>query len=312
MQQFDPAYLYNIASLYYRDGLSQQEIAQREQLSRPQVSRLLAKARDDGIVQINLNLPAGTSTEALATAAARHLNLEQVYIVPDGGRVGRGQVPEEQVLQEFCIRAAPVIARMIDSCSVVGLGWGRTIYNIANNLPDSIPTVEHVFIPLLGSNSGISGREYQISAVTSLFGARLHSQTFFLNFSRLNENHTERSPEEVACYERLQRYWALMDAAVFTLGPPENTVAGSSNCKIAGDILLQNFFTDGTTFRDEKAVDMIAIDVHKLKNVPRSILVAVSRSKVRAIYYAARNGFCKALVTDVPTAHALLQYEDGM
>ena len=312
MQQFDVAYLYAIASLYYEGGLSQQEIAEREHLSRPQVSRLLARAREIGIVQIHLSLPPGTDAEALSAALARHLNLKQVYIVPDSGKSGRIQPSEAQYLEDFCTRAAPVVAKMIDQSSVVGLGWGRTIYHIASSLPDNVPSREHLFIPLASSNSGISGREYQISAVTFLFGERLHSQTFFLNLSRLSENEANRSPEDVECVQKLHRYWERMDAAVFTVGPAENTISSiGDDDRIAGDILLQNYLTDGTAFRNERAADMIAIDVHKLKHVPRSILVAVSKSKVRAIFYAIKSGFCNVLVTDTETALALLQYHDG-
>ncbi len=44
-----------VARLYYIDGLEQGQIAKREQVSRPTVSRLLALAREQGFVTITVN-----------------------------------------------------------------------------------------------------------------------------------------------------------------------------------------------------------------------------------------------------------------
>ena len=41
----------NIADLYYNSNLTQSEIAHRYNISRPKVSRLLADARENGIVK---------------------------------------------------------------------------------------------------------------------------------------------------------------------------------------------------------------------------------------------------------------------
>ena len=49
--------LYRIAQSYYVDGLTQQRIARRFGLSRPKVSRLLQKARDERIVNTTLVPP---------------------------------------------------------------------------------------------------------------------------------------------------------------------------------------------------------------------------------------------------------------
>ena len=49
--------LYRIAQAYYVDGLTQKQIANRFGLSRPKVSRLLRKGRDNGIISITLTPP---------------------------------------------------------------------------------------------------------------------------------------------------------------------------------------------------------------------------------------------------------------
>ena len=53
----DYTMLYRLAKYYYEDKLSQSEIAQKEHISRPHISRLLDKARECGIVDIKVSLP---------------------------------------------------------------------------------------------------------------------------------------------------------------------------------------------------------------------------------------------------------------
>ena len=50
-------FLIKVAELYYRDGLSQQEIAKKLHTSRTSISRALIQARNEGYVQIRIQYP---------------------------------------------------------------------------------------------------------------------------------------------------------------------------------------------------------------------------------------------------------------
>jgi DNA-binding transcriptional regulator LsrR (DeoR family) len=71
--------LAKIAEMYYADGLSQQEIAERIRLSRPSISRLLVDARQAGIVEIAVNHPIPT-VPALEAALERHFPLRRAHV----------------------------------------------------------------------------------------------------------------------------------------------------------------------------------------------------------------------------------------
>ena len=55
----DPATLLVAARLYYLEGRSQAEIAERMGTSRSNVSRMLSEAQKQGIVEIRINDPGG-------------------------------------------------------------------------------------------------------------------------------------------------------------------------------------------------------------------------------------------------------------
>jgi DNA-binding transcriptional regulator LsrR (DeoR family) len=50
--------LARVASMYYLDDMTQDQIAKQLGLSRPKVWRLLRQAKETGVVEITVNLPA--------------------------------------------------------------------------------------------------------------------------------------------------------------------------------------------------------------------------------------------------------------
>ena len=54
MKDDELSLLYNIAVMYYEEKMTQDEISKKTGISRPQISRLLAKAISVGIVEIKV------------------------------------------------------------------------------------------------------------------------------------------------------------------------------------------------------------------------------------------------------------------
>src|SRR5688572_1184494 len=71
---------YAAARLHFDEGLSQAAIAERLSVSRSTVSRLLAQARESGIVRIELRPPIPES--ALGDELADALSLRRVVLAP--------------------------------------------------------------------------------------------------------------------------------------------------------------------------------------------------------------------------------------
>ena len=77
------ALLYRVASYYYNDGLTQDEIARIENFSRPHVSRLLDRAKETGIVRIEVVKPDFLSTDSVAAELKERLGLKSVSVCPN-------------------------------------------------------------------------------------------------------------------------------------------------------------------------------------------------------------------------------------
>ena len=78
----DISLLVEAARLYYEHDFSQQQIAQKLGVSRPGVSRLLNKAREQGIVRIEIRDPSDRGIK-IENDLREKYELKKVVVVPD-------------------------------------------------------------------------------------------------------------------------------------------------------------------------------------------------------------------------------------
>ena len=79
---YDTMTVLRIAKYYYIDGLSQQEIAYKENIHRTQISRLLKQAREEGYVKIQISAPDSASADSIARELEHQLGLREVFVTP--------------------------------------------------------------------------------------------------------------------------------------------------------------------------------------------------------------------------------------
>ncbi|MDJ1007407.1 MAG: sugar-binding domain-containing protein [Paracoccaceae bacterium] len=135
------------AWLYYVGNLSQQQVSDRLGVSRFKVNRMLADAREQGMVRVSVEHRTSTTLE-LADRLAEAFGLEEVQVAPV-------PLPTEEHDYERTavgILAANYLARVAggDRRLVIGVGWGRTLSAMADNLSGLINR-NLTFVSLMGS-----------------------------------------------------------------------------------------------------------------------------------------------------------------
>lgn len=134
------------AWLSYVGGYTQAQIADRLRVSRMKVHRLIAAAHEMGAVQVFIQ----GSPEALLTLEdelMRRMNLEMCSVVP--------AMPAEEGANPFAnlgMAAAYYLKSRLDarSVEVLGLGWGRSLSEMVNCLPQ-MDCSGLKMVPVLGS-----------------------------------------------------------------------------------------------------------------------------------------------------------------
>lgn len=303
--------LYRIADSYYRRGRTQEEISRKENISRSQVSRLLDKARDLGIVRIEVNLPEDLEAEPLKGFLKQHLKLEKLILVP-----AEKDWDDHMTADAIARTAAAQLPRLLKGSMVVGAGWGETMYRTAAALKHHPIGGDPLVVPLIGT-SGSNNPYLQINTIIDRLSDNLGGDSFFANLPAFREKNVPFTAYENKRLNMLHEYWNHVDTAVFGLGSRDSgkgsfdeEVSPASQQRIwetdvVGDVLAQFFFEDGSFLPKDGSYHTNAFPVERLKSLPRSICLAGGPQKTDALLAGARSGFFKTLITDTRTAGLL-------
>ena len=306
----DPATIFRIARLYYKDELSQDEIAAREGFSRSQVSRLVDKAREMGMVRIELVPPPEPMADE-AAAARKALRLRSLTIAP-----APPQAEGAALARAIAAAAADLVADAIGESRVVGLGWGRSVY-AASELatPRDLPG-ERRFVPLVGI-SGDEDPSLQINTIIDRFSVKFRGRGLFVNAPAVRERGAALPRIERERIANLKESWKAVRTAIVGLGDPPSlssnfiaelprssreSLCGSG---AVGDILGQFFLEDGRVLPVDEGYERLAMDLPALASIDRVLCLAGGPGKARGIAAAARAGYITDLVTDEATAREL-------
>jgi DNA-binding transcriptional regulator LsrR (DeoR family) len=310
---FSPSLLYSAARLYYEDDATQAEVAQRLGTSRATVSRLLAEAKRQGIVRIEVVPPTEARPSDLADRVARALGLERVYLcapLPAPGP-GRG------IVDVMGRALAPATGRALSEAGllpgdVLLVSSGRTVYEVAQHDLTPLPGV--VVAPTVGGNDQPEDW-YQTNEITRLVANRIGGRANYLFAPALPGPELYQSLLNDPSIQRVLHQWPTARCALMGVGAPplirsdipQFVPTGSTSLRAAvGDVCSRFYDRDGGEVQFEGSDRLIALELQALHKVPVTIAVAVGREKIDSITAGARGRHFNRLVTDPATAEALL------
>ena len=318
-RNLDYTLLYRVAKAYYKDKKTQQEIADIENFSRSQISRILKRAEDEGLVTYTLNFPVVVDEVAMAQQLQNTLGLEQVVLIPSFYR--EGQKPNaDLVCKNLALGAVEKLPQLLGDAKNIGIGWGRTLYNTSLCIRPQRYVKGRIFLPLIGS-SGDNNPMLQVNTIVDRFGERFHADRKYINMQSFWAKDVlgDEIPSSLAA---LLEKWRQLDAANVGIGgPPVGNVNNLisefpqtykrqvQNSGTVGDILSQFFYEDGRIFQMDTNYRLLALSIEDLRNVKNVIAMASGSEKRDSIRVAARLGYIKTLITDYNTAHEILSIE---
>ena len=134
-----------VAWLYHIGNLSQQEISDKLGISRFKIVRLLADAKQLGVVRIAIEHNT-TATLDLADQLTERFGLKEAQVAPSPQSDGNAEAR-----RAVGIIAAAFLARiaLANQPMTVGLGWGRTLGHMADNLI-GVTNPHITFVSLMG------------------------------------------------------------------------------------------------------------------------------------------------------------------
>ncbi len=290
--------------LYYELGETQNAIAERLGVTRPQVSRLLKRARAEGIVEIRI-IDRMDAESPAGDALRRSYGLDAVHLAPTMSG------PEDLARRMVGRLAAQVLRSVVRDGAVIGIGDGASVSAVADAIDDAATPVVATVIPLTGGYWTPGPDREPFRRIAEALSAQVHG---LMAPGLLDDAPTRDALAAHAGVQAVIDLWSRLDVALFGIGGrswgPASVGADTSRSlderEAVGEILIAPFDLDGAFVCAELRERVLGFDARGLGRVPVAIGVAAGESKVRPILGALRAGVVRTLVTDVVTAEAVV------
>ncbi|MEJ2665626.1 MAG: sugar-binding transcriptional regulator [Deinococcales bacterium] len=307
-QETEAIELARIAELYYYQHLKQADIGERFGISKMQVSRLLRRALERGIVEILIHYPLAVDHELSSRLADRY-GLEEAVVVEDAG-----QTPRDAIAHA----AAQYLVGHLPASTTLAVAWSSMVAATAELLPKR-PLGSTRVVQMIGAVTMSANRANPFDACTKL-GRALSAETFPLHAPAFLESKSAR--ETLLSEAPIARTLALArkaDCAIIGIG---NTTPESTFCKAGfvtpremevlagrgavGDVLGQFFDIHGGPVPWRLSGNVVGLTLEDLGRIRTVIGVAGGDDKRTAILGALRGRMLSVLITDKDTADYLL------
>ena len=314
MDMVNQRLLIKLSQMYYEQNLSQKEIAETLGISRPQISRMLQKAKEENIVSIKINNPFWDETELEKKLIAQY-GLNDALVVNTTG------FAKEALLDEFGRMVASYLDNYIADGDVVGVMSGRTIASLIQGLT-AFPRRGLKIVPLVG---GLGSRKslWHANSIAQEFAVRSSSMCYTLNAPSVMQSEAARDllvkePE----IEALLKLGAACDVALVGIGQVENTASNvlagglrpSDIQKLkhegaVGSVCNSYFNIKGEILHPDIERRLIGQTLESIKGT-KTVALAVGDSKTEAIEATLKTGYVDVFITNLETAHHITRSQE--
>ncbi|RKL67247.1 RNA polymerase subunit sigma-70 [Salipaludibacillus neizhouensis] len=315
MEKSKKSQLIEAAKMYYLYDYNQSKIAEKLNVSRPTVSRLLYRAKAEGIVEIKVN-DTEEDSDQLAEIIQHRYNLKRVIVV---------DTPEEddqRIKQYLGQQAADFLDSIIEDNEIIGVTWGTTMYQVAKELkPKKMNNVR-----IVQMKGGVSHSETNTHAneILYMFGQAFHTIPHHLPLPAIVDHVVVKQAMEADRYiknilELGQKATIAMytvgtvktESLLFQLGYFKGEDTQLISEKSVGDISSRFFDGTGEICSKELNSRTVGIELSELRKKKYSILIAGGAHKLAGIRGALTGKYANVLVTDVHTAKELAKENKG-
>jgi lsr operon transcriptional repressor len=309
--------LLRAAWFYYKDELTQDEIAKRLSVSRASVGRLLDRARRVGLVSITLNAEHLDAFE-LSSELRKTFSLSEALVVPDHDR----EPGDHHALNaRVGLGGAQFLSTHLRPGGSLGVGWGETVSRViaATNFGAVGPL--HM-VTLTGGVDGYLQTILSSKSEPGSDGELITTATVIPAPTYASSGSLAAALREEPTIQQVLKHACKVDQAVVGVGTPtlDATIVQLGYLStedvellrehdVVGDILGQFFDINGTVVDIALHDRRIGIELADLKFIPKVVGVAGGVHKAHAILGALRGGFLDVLVTNEIAAMRLLELE---
>lgn len=308
----DEMLMVRASELYYEDGKTQDEIGALLHTTRWKVGRLLARARQRGIVRIEIVHPRARRLD-LERRLTERFGLRDAVVVPASDDA------DEQSL--VARAAADYLAALRPVPRVLGISWGRTLSAVADALDSG--WASGVRVVQINGGVSLSSTPGSAAATAVTIAQKAGGQATLLPSPAILEHAATRAAiESDRAVAGVLDLAATASAYLFSAGAAnDSSVLVDSGYLTGGDIealvrrgavgdVLGHFIgADGCAVDADLEARTLGLGLDPLRAAETSVLVISGAAKYEVARAIVSNGLCSVIVTDERTAESLVAHK---
>lgn len=308
MSSYKNKEMVRVAYYYYKLGMTQSEIANKMSMSRQRVNRLLKKALDENIVQINI-VDMDKYNFELENKLEERYNLTQCVVI--------STIDDKDIISNLGEAGAEYLEGIVSKGDLVGVTWGKTLSEVAKSLKRN-DDLKVSAVQLIGG-ANIMYTSLKPDEITSTIAKKLGGYSHILYAPAVVEN-TITKEAMMSDYSLKTTFEKMEKCNVIMAGIGEikdNTIYYENNFDKeyikhiisrggVGDIGFRWFDLDGNIINNDYDDRTIGYNILKKNSDALVIGIAGGKDKFEAILGALNGNFLDVLVTDSITAESLI------
>jgi DNA-binding transcriptional regulator LsrR (DeoR family) len=301
-----------VISMYYLENQNQAEIGRQLGLSTTKVNRLLKQSRQQGLVEIRLNLPS-RHLYALERQIEKAFSLREAIVIPQLAQ------DESTALPRVGEAAARYLLDHLQDGNTICMGGGHALFELIQ----AVNTERKFDVRVVPAIGGVQGTHYtDVNYLAAELARRLGGSAYQLHAPAFVD-----SPREKEAIFSLRHVKEILDMArsaqialvgigslipetssyfQFTSLPLDVVTQIANQEGGCGEILARVYDQNGIPKAANYAQRAVGIDLNELGAIPLTIGLAASAQKIPSIVGALRGNLINTLITDEPTSLGIL------
>ena len=308
------------ADMYYNQGIRQQEISEKLEISISTVSRLLKKAKEQEIVRFTIDQKY-LECLTLETELQQRYGLREVIVAPIPDESEQMRLEEKKKI--VALEGARYLQRVVSDNDVIGVAYGETVWYVYNYLN---PCQRHSSqcVTLHGVLEHATNRldgSWLVPRIAKAFGGKYYTiNCKGLQDSREDVLRSLSEPDVCRCFEQFPKITVSI-SGVGLVDPhaKQETILLRSNFMSADakkavkesdaccDLMLRFLNQNGQESQTLMRSRVVGIPLESYRRIPNKIIVAAGREKWRAVLALLRGKLADTLIVDQNLAREVYQ-----
>lgn len=304
-----------VAWKYYKEELTQKEIAEKMDISRFKVMDLLTEAKNQGIVEIRINSPFYNCL-SIEKELVDKFNLNDAIVVPSTNKY-------EDIKEMIAYGGAIFLEEFISSGDKIGVGWGQTLYAMIESFNSISDKFEDISIVHMWGGLTFEALSLNPYDCARNLADKLGGKCFYIFAPAIIESQKLRdamlyNKKIKSALEKAKKVDKALvgigqvddDASLIQTGYISKEEMNKLKKKGAvGEILGRYYDINGIPVKSKFDDLIIGVDLDELSKVDKVMVFAGGSHKTEAIYGALQGEYLDLLVTDEETAKMLLEFQ---